>query len=136
MPTYYKVDGDSNAGDRPVALRKSQIGISTGKSKGWEHGTVCPDDVDQWLVPVDPDTTDDDPVVFEQVAVSHVPFSLGHTTWGYPPRSNDKVLSKFKIHYIRVFQPANLYTDMEPVYPPLPVERRVLATQDRPSCSE
>ena len=117
--TYYKVEGDSNPSDRPIAMRKSQIGLMTGKSRGWEHGAVCGDEVDQWLVPVDPDTTDTDPVVFEQVAVSHVPFSFGHSTWGYPQGS--KVLGQFKIHYIRVFQPENLYTDMEPVYPPLPV---------------
>ena len=133
--TYYKVDDGSNAGDRPVALRKSQIGMSTGKSKGYEHGPVCRNDVGQWLVPVDPDTTDNDPVVLEQVAVSHVPFSIGHATWGFPKYYHNKVLSKFKIHYIRVFQPDNRYTDMEPVYPPLPVEKPVVAASDRPSCS-
>ena len=132
---YYNVDGDSNTGDRPVALRRSQIGISTGKTRGWEHGNVCRDDVGQWLVPVDPDTTDNDPVVFEQVAVSHLPVFLGHSSWGFPKSYHNKVRSKFKIHYIRVFQPDNRYTDMEPVYPPLPVEKPVVAVSDRPRCS-
>ena len=104
--TYYKVDKDLNAGGRPVPLRKSQIGISTGKKKGWEHGPVCPEDMGQWLVPVDPDTTDEDPVVFEQVAVSHLPVAIGHSTWA--PIATNRTVGKykFKIHYIRVFQPA------------------------------
>ena len=133
--TYYKVEGDSNPGGTPVPLRKSQIGLKTGKSGGWEHGAVCGDEVDQWLVPVDPDTTDTDPVVFEQVAVSHVPFSFGHSTWGFPRSWADKVLGQFKIHYIRVFQPENLYTDMEPVYPPLPVEAPDPGPDNRRTCS-
>ena len=133
--TYYKVDDGSNADDRPAALRRSQIGVRTGKTKGYEHGPVCRDDVGQWLVPVDPDTTDNDPVVFEQVAVTHVPISLGHASWGFPKYYHNKVRSKFKIHYIRVFQPDNRYTDMEPVYPPLPVEKPVVAVSDRPRCS-
>ena len=133
--TYYKVEGDSNPGGTPVPLRKSQIGLKTGKSRGWEHGAVCGDEVDQWLVPVDPDTTDTDPVVFEQVAVSHVPFSFGHSTWGFPKSWHDKVLGQFKIHYIRVFQPENLYTDMEPVYPPLPVAAPDPGPDNRRTCS-
>ena len=133
LVTYYKVEGDSNPGGTPVPLRKSQIGLKTGKLRGWEHGAVCGDEVDQWLVPVDPDTTDTDPVVFEQVGLSHVPISIGNSTWGYPKSS--RVLGQIKIHYIRVFQPENLYTDMEPVYPPLPIAAPDPGEGNRRTCS-
>ena len=59
----------------------------------------------------------------------------GHSTWGFPKSWHDKVLGQFKIHYIRVFQPENLYTDMEPVYPPLPVEAPDPGPYNRRTCS-
>ena len=52
--------------------------------------------------------------VLEQVGVSHMPLHLGMAAWGAP--GNSWIATKMRIQYIRVFQPANLYADMDPVY--------------------
>ena len=54
--------------------------------------------------------------ILEQVAVSHAPAPLSFATWGYPRSSEKYIKTRMKIDYIRVWQPENLYTDMEPVY--------------------
>ena len=63
--------------------------------------------------------------ILEQIAIGHRPASLWLNAWGHPTcdageeppcaKSAD-IKTKMQIDYIRIFQPANRYTDMEPVY--------------------
>ena len=47
-------------------------------------------------------------------AVSHTPMPVHIGAWGYT--SHKKLTAWMKIDYMRIFQPDNLYRDMEPVY--------------------
>ena len=49
-----------------------------------------------------------------KVGVSHVPMDLGFASWGYPGYAWIK--TKFAVDYIRVYQPADGYSDMEPTF--------------------
>ena len=62
----------------------------------------------EYLVP------DDDESYLVNYAVSHAAMPLHIGAWGY--NYLDSLTAWLKIDYIRVFQPDNLYRDMEPVY--------------------
>ena len=53
--------------------------------------------------------------VLVNYAVGHAPLALNMGAWGFS-NTLQTIASKFEIDYIRVFQPNNLYRDMEPVY--------------------
>ena len=47
-------------------------------------------------------------------AVAHAPLSIQIGAWGH--NTNTDSVAPLKIDYVRVFQPLNLYRDMEPLY--------------------
>ena len=53
--------------------------------------------------------------VLVNYAVGHAPIALNMGTWGFS-NTLETIRSRIQIDYIRVFQPNNLYRDMEPVY--------------------
>ena len=57
---------------------------------------------------------EDDGSVLERIGISHVPGDLDMSAWGYS--SSDDIRTRTEVDYIRIFQPENLYADMEPVY--------------------
>ena len=54
--------------------------------------------------------------VLLQVGVSHLPMDISTAAWGYPTGRDRTIRTKFEIDYIRVYQPADRYLAMEPVY--------------------
>ena len=59
--------------------------------------------------------TDGDPdSILEKIGISHIPLEFELHAHGNP--SSDRIQTKLKIDYIRVFQPVDRYTGMEPVY--------------------
>ncbi len=54
-------------------------------------------------------------VILEQVGIGHVPAWLRFSSlgWGSP---DTEPATRAHVDYVRVFQPENLYADMEPVY--------------------
>ena len=60
------------------------------------------------------DSSDDS--VLLQAGISHVPMALEFSAWGYPHRNSKTIRSRMRIDYIRVFQPADRYLGMEPVF--------------------
>ncbi len=54
--------------------------------------------------------------LLEKVAVSHVPLPMSVGSWGYLDHRHPHIRSRMKFDYIRVWQPENHYSDMEPVY--------------------
>ena len=53
--------------------------------------------------------------VLEQIGIAHVPADLILSAWGHQG-GDHPIRARMKIHHVRVFQPANRYRDMEPVY--------------------
>ena len=51
--------------------------------------------------------------ILEQFGIAHMPADFEITAWGYP---RDGSTNRFKLEYVRVYQPRNRYADMEPVY--------------------
>ena len=59
--------------------------------------------------------TDGDPdSILEKLGISHIPLEFEAHAHGNP--DTDRIETKLKIDYIRVFQPVDRYTGMEPVY--------------------
>ena len=55
--------------------------------------------------------------LLEQAGVAHVPLPLYLNTWGYMVRDNQPHIRRWMtFDYVRVWQPENHYTDMEPAY--------------------
>ena len=56
--------------------------------------------------------------LLEQVAISHMPLEIWTDAWEDfgGTIGADTIETKMKIDYIRVFQPKNRYSDMEPVF--------------------
>ena len=61
-------------------------------------------------------TAGDDDSLLVKVGVSHVPMGLGFAAWGYPLSTHDFIKTKLAVDYIRVYQPADGYLDMEPTF--------------------
>ena len=59
---------------------------------------------------------DDPDAVLEQAAVAHMPLPIGMGGFGTYLFDGRVIQSKLNIDYIRVWQPRNRYSDMEPVY--------------------
>lgn len=115
---YFMVEDDPNYGTTLTAFKMSELGASYGTA--FAHGFfVCGTDRDHYFQPLDPDSSAADPVALSQAGVSHVPLPFSMATHGSSPPST--VRQKFRVHYIRIFQPENRYSDIEPVYPPLPL---------------
>ena len=119
---YFKVEDDPNYGTTLTAFKISDSEASYGTAFAYGF-YVCGTDRDHYFQPLDPDSSAADPVALAQAGVSHVPLPLSMVTHGSTPPTT--VVQKFRVHYIRIFQPENRYSDIEPVYPPLPssVER-------------
>ena len=65
----------------------------------------------EYLVPGDTGT------LLEQVGVAHTPLPFSISAWSYmSPELHPYIRKRLTFDYIRVWQPENLYTDMEPVY--------------------
>ncbi len=64
----------------------------------------------EYLDPDDPST------ILGQVGVAHTPSPLSIGTWGWMRVGQSYIRSWMKIDYIRLWQPENHYSDMEPVY--------------------
>ncbi|MCY4663426.1 MAG: hypothetical protein OXC00_02030 [Acidimicrobiaceae bacterium] len=61
--------------------------------------------------------SDDTGTLLEQVAVGHIPLPFFLSAWSFmEPDRHPYIRQRLKFDYIRVWQPENLYTDMEPVY--------------------
>ena len=54
--------------------------------------------------------------LLRKAAVGHVPLPLSIGSWGFFPSANDVAENRLSLDYIRIWQPQNNYTDMEPVY--------------------
>ena len=54
--------------------------------------------------------------VLEQAAIAHMPLDISLVVWVKGGFSTERILTKMKFDYIRLFQPRNRYADMEPVY--------------------
>ena len=77
----------------------------------WDEGVVTGSDRDpyfEYLVPGDSNSW------LSQIAISHVPLSIIFSTWGSNPWY--RVESWVDVDYIRVYQPNDLYSSMDPVY--------------------
>ena len=69
---------------------------------------------DPYLEYTDPD---DPATLLEKVAVSHVPLPLNIGAWGHMnAERHPHILTRMKIDYIRMWQPDDHYSNMEPVY--------------------
>ena len=54
--------------------------------------------------------------LLEKVAIGHIPLPIATSSWGYMDHRHPYIRTRMKIDYIRVWQPENHYSDMEPVY--------------------
>ena len=70
-------------------------------------------DRDRYFTYLDPDDTDS---LLELVAIAHRPMELIVRASGFASSSYDTIRTRLELDYIRIFQPADLYTRMEPVY--------------------
>ena len=66
----------------------------------------------EFLEPGNPDS------VLIQYAIGHMPLNIHFGDWGprSPPSVSDVATARMKIDYVRVFQPRDRYSRMEPVY--------------------
>lgn len=111
--TFVKVDEFQDM----IVVPKDRIDVNVkpivGNTVGWQR-TLRGAEKDRYFEYVDPTDTD---TLLEQVAVSHVPLPIDIGTWGWMnPRWHPYIKTRMKIDYIRVWQPDNDYSDMEPVY--------------------
>ena len=107
--TFVKVDGIQ---DDLTLVPKDKIEVQIVRNGNTR--TLTGAAKDRYFDYVDPDDTD---TLLEQVAVSHVPHPISVNAWGYSNTSDHPYIrTRMKIDYIRLWQPENLYTDMEPVY--------------------
>ncbi len=114
--SFTKVDG---IGDELAVVPKDKIDVNTRhvsrySSRPGEHRKVTGDARDAYFEYIDPDDPDS---LLEKVAVSHVPLPLSVGAWGWPSSTDHPYIrTRMQIDYIRVWQPENHYSDMEPVY--------------------
>ena len=96
-----------------ITLRSRPVTESKGRLKAGPqvYGALPEDEYFEYLVPGDTGS------LLEKVGVSHIPLPVVVNTWGhYNPDDHPYIRTRMHIDYIRVWQPENLYTDMEPVY--------------------
>ena len=116
--SFQKIDGhDDSLAVRPkdkieIAYKPTSISTSgevTFNSKRAYTGS----DRDKYFTYLDPDDTDS---LLELVAIAHRPIELIVRASGFASSSFDTIATRLELDYIRIFQPADLYTSMEPVY--------------------
>ena len=79
------------------------------KRREWaEHQGAARSEFLEYLVP------GDDESYLWNYAIGHTPGAVHIGAWGW--NSDDSLRAWMKIDYVRVFQPDNVYRDMEPVY--------------------
>ena len=105
--SFYSVKDATS--DVLIDFKKSQIEIF-GK-----QGAVLGSARDAYFELVN---SDDPESVYEKFGVAHMPLPLTLSTWAQEIRGADRnrVQAKFRIHYIRLFQPTDHYADVEPTY--------------------
>ena len=107
--TFIKVDGIHNS---LTLVPKDKIQVQIKNQAGTER-TLTGSAKDRYFGytdPTDPDT------LLEQVAVSHMPLPIGLGVWGWLGERHSHILTRMKVDYIRVWQPDDHYSNMEPVY--------------------
>ncbi len=117
--SFQKIDGhDDSLEVRPknkVEVNYSPISISTtgeytiSRQKLTYYGS----DRDKYFTYLDPDDTDS---LLELIAIAHRPMELVVRASGFATSSYDTIRTRLELDYIRIFQPEDLYTGMEPVY--------------------
>ena len=113
--TFIKVDGFH---DDMIVTPKDKIDVNVKPVSGGQatgpHRTLTGIAKDAYFEYVDPADAD---TLLEQVAVSHVPLPINVGIWGYlDSRLHPHIRTRMKIDYIRVWQPEDHYSTMEPVY--------------------
>ena len=102
---FIKVDGQHNE----LTTVPSQYENLIYKRREWvTHKGAARSEFLEYLVP------GDDESYLWNYAISHTPMPVHIGAWGW--NSDDSLRAWMKIDYVRVFQPDNVYRDMEPVY--------------------
>ena len=103
--------------DDMIVVPKDRIDVNVRPVSGNSPGRTrrlsgaAKDAYFEYIDPDDPDT------LLEKVVVSHVPLPLNVGAWGYlNSEDHPYIKTRMKIDYIRVWQPDNHYSDMEPAY--------------------
>ena len=60
--------------------------------------------------------SDDTSTILEQIGIAHTPNPIAIGAWGYWSPGQHYIRSRMKIDYIRLWQPEDHYSGMEPVY--------------------
>ncbi|WP_419552331.1 hypothetical protein [Candidatus Poriferisodalis sp.] len=95
---------------KPITITDADTGEFTiGRNKVAYTGS----DRDKYFTYLDPDDTDS---LLELVAIAHRPMELIVRASGFASSSYDTIRTRLELDYIRIFQPEDLYTSMEPVY--------------------
>ncbi|MCY3662270.1 MAG: hypothetical protein OXH28_05485 [bacterium] len=106
--TFTKVDGFQ---DSLTLVPKDKIEVQT---QDGPRVTLTGSAKDRYFGYVNPDDTD---TLLEQVAVSHMPVPLSLGVWGWLGSINHPYIrTRMKVDYIRLWQPEDHYSNMEPVY--------------------
>lgn len=116
--SYIAIDGIQ---DEMTAIPKDKIGVSIKPSSIGPDGHVSyggttslsGEAKDSYFENFDPEGAD---LLLEQVATAHLPLPIAVGTWGNARPSGHRIRTRMDIDYIRVWQPENRYTDMEPAY--------------------
>ena len=107
--TYIRVDGLL---DKLTLVPKEKISvhqIQNGRAKGLVYPDK--DGFFEYLVSGDASS------MLEQVGVAHAPLPLHLNTWSYMVKERQPYIRRrLTFDYVRVWQPENHYTDMEPAY--------------------
>ena len=103
--------------DDMILVPKDKIDVNvkpiSGNGPG-RHRRLSGAAKDAYFDYVDPTDTD---TLLEQVVVSHVPLPLNVGAWGWLNSQDHRYIrTRMKIDHIRVWQPDNHYSDMEPAY--------------------
>lgn len=123
--TYIKVDGFHSDGLTLVPKDKIEVetkkviernGALTARALTEEELSELNsgEGKDRYFEYLDPGDTS---TLMEQASIAHVPLPIAMSVWGFLDADiNPYIRTRMKIDYIRVWQPQNRYTDMEPVY--------------------
>ena len=117
--SFQKIDGhDDSLAVRPkdkIEVNYKPISISTTGEVtiSRQKQTYSGSDRDKYFTYLDPDDTDS---LLELVAIAHRPMELIARASGFASSGYDIIRTRLEVDYIRIFQPADLYTSMEPVY--------------------
>ena len=117
--SFQKIDGhDDSLEVRPkdkIEINYKPISISeTGDvTISRQKQTYSGSERDKYFTYLDPDDTDS---LLELVAIAHRPMELIARASGFASSSYDTIRTRLELDYIRIFQPEDLYTGMEPVY--------------------